>query len=392
MLKKVSGKGCSDPVPQAVLKKRGNGSGCATAQQRTKSAPSNLAKTQGSQGESPNSVKSSVSSRQSDENVTKLEQNTTTDKQTPKRKIAKQGQAPMPKVNAKIAAMPKNLNQPRKGETLNNKDSKQKTLPGQVMLKTQSSSQRPLKSETSLVQKSMLRDVQDNNNGDSLSEQKSPRPVVNLAPKVSAAEACQSSHKLDRQKLLNNQEQDKLMLECQNISKLEKSMEHELESNQICSDGSETKFPSHKETDRYSATQNSAGSNNVDAKFCSTTALKPMVSNPDKNSLNSSPICGLDSTNTEQIHLLSDKDNEIGTNQKSSIMCVKDVLSCVPERTNGTLNSVQDDRKCTGHVGEPRSPSQFSDDFAVSEDKHATADSDISSKSFSGKLSGKKFS
>ncbi|XP_069934144.1 BTB/POZ domain-containing protein 8 isoform X2 [Oryctolagus cuniculus] len=389
ILKKVSGKGCSDPVPQAVLKKRGNGSGCATAQQRTKSAPSNLAKTQGSQGESPNSVKSSVSSRQSDENVTKLEHNTTTDKQTPKRKIAKQGQAPMSKVNAKIAAMPKNLNQPRKGETLNNKDSKQKTLPAQVMLKTQSSSQRPLKSETSLVQKSMLRDVQDNNNGDSLSEQKSHRPVVNLAPEVSVAEACQSSHKLDPQKLLNNQEQDKLMLECQNISKLEKSMEHELESNQICSDGSETKFPSHKETDRYSATQNSAGSNNVDAKFCSTTALKPMISNPDKNSLNSSPICGLDSTNTEQIHLLSEKDNHVGTNHKSSIMCVKDVLSCVPERTNGTLNSVQDDRKCTGHVGEPRIPSQFSDDFAISEDKHATADSDISSKSFSGKLSGK---
>lgn len=47
VLKKVTNKGYSDPVPQAILKKKGNGSGCATAQQRTKNASSNLAKTQG---------------------------------------------------------------------------------------------------------------------------------------------------------------------------------------------------------------------------------------------------------------------------------------------------------------------------------------------------------
>ena len=47
MLKKVTSKGYSDPVPQAILKKRGNGNGCATAQQRTKNATVNLAKTQG---------------------------------------------------------------------------------------------------------------------------------------------------------------------------------------------------------------------------------------------------------------------------------------------------------------------------------------------------------
>ena len=46
-LKKVTNKGYSDPVPQAILKKRGNGSGCTTAQQRIKNASSNLAKTQG---------------------------------------------------------------------------------------------------------------------------------------------------------------------------------------------------------------------------------------------------------------------------------------------------------------------------------------------------------
>lgn len=47
MLKKVTSKGYSDPVPQAILKKKGNDNGCATTQLRTKNAPSNHAKTQG---------------------------------------------------------------------------------------------------------------------------------------------------------------------------------------------------------------------------------------------------------------------------------------------------------------------------------------------------------
>lgn len=47
VLKKVASKGYSDPVPQAILKKRGNDNGCAAAQQRKKNAPPHLAKTQG---------------------------------------------------------------------------------------------------------------------------------------------------------------------------------------------------------------------------------------------------------------------------------------------------------------------------------------------------------
>uniref|UniRef100_A0A9L0REJ0 BTB/POZ domain-containing protein 8 n=1 Tax=Equus caballus TaxID=9796 RepID=A0A9L0REJ0_HORSE len=232
--KKVTSKGHSDPVPQAILKKRGNDNGCAAAQQRTKKAPSNLARTQGSQGESPKSVKSSVSSRQSEESVTKLDYNTTTDKQTSKRKNVKQGHTTLPKVNAKTVAMPKNLNQSKKGETLNIKDSKQKMLSGQVILKTQPSSQRPLKSETSVVQKNMLHDVCDNKKG-SVSEQKPHKPLINLTSEISGTEAVQSSCKPDPQKPLNNQEKEKLVLECQNISSLDKSIKHELESKQICS-------------------------------------------------------------------------------------------------------------------------------------------------------------
>ncbi|XP_077928889.1 BTB/POZ domain-containing protein 8 isoform X3 [Halichoerus grypus] len=395
VLKKVTSKGYSDPVPQAILKRKGSGSGCATAQQRTKNASSNLAKTQGSQGESPNSVKSSVSSRQSDENVTKLDHNTTTDKQTPKKKIVKQGHTPLPKVNAKIAAMSKNLNQSKKSETLSNKDSKQKTLPGQVILKTQPSSERPLKSETCVVQENIFHDVHDNNNkDDDISERKPDEPLINLTSEISSREAFQSSCKPDPQKPLSNQEKEKLVLECQTISNLDKSIKHELESKQICSHKSETKFSS-KESDHHNTAKIhclSDGSGNADPKFYNTTVLKSMISNPSENSLNSNPVCDLDSANAEQIHSVSDREKQGGKqdiNKRLSIRCVKDVLPCVPERTNGTLNSLQDDRKSKIHVEEQKIPRHLSDDSAMSEIKHATADSDISSKCVLEQISGK---
>ncbi|XP_038397312.1 BTB/POZ domain-containing protein 8 isoform X5 [Canis lupus familiaris] len=389
-LKKVTSKGYSDPVPQAIIKKKGNGNGCATAQQRTKNASSNLAKTQ---GESPNSVKSSVSSKQSEENVTKLDLNTTTDKQTPKKKIVKQGHTPLPKVNAKIGAMPKNLNQSKKSETLSNKDSKQKMLPGQVILKTQPS-QRPLKSETCVVQKSMLHDVHENNNKDDISEQKPHEPLINLTSEISSTEAFQSSCKPEPQKPLSNQGKEKLVLECQSISNLDKSIKHELESKQTGSDKNEAKF-SGKESDHPNTAKiycHFDGSANVDSKFYTTTALKSMISNPSENSLNSNPVCDLDSANPKQIHSVSDREKqgeEQDTNKKLSIKCVKDVLPCVPGRTNGTLNSVQDDRKSKIHVEEQKIPRHLSDDSGMSEIKHATADSDISSKCVLEHTSGK---
>ncbi|XP_036112218.1 BTB/POZ domain-containing protein 8 isoform X1 [Molossus molossus] len=384
-LKKVTSKGYSDPVPQAILKKRGNDNGCAAAQQRTKNTPSNLAKTQGSQGDSPNSVKSSVSSRQSDGNVTKLD-HSITDKQTPKRKIVKQGHTTLPKVNAKIVAIPKNLHQSKKGETLNNKDSKQKMFPGQATLKTQSSSQRPLKSETSVVQKS--------NNKGSVTEQKPHEPLINLTSENRGMEASQSSCTPEPQKPLNNQENEKLVLECQNISNLDKSIKPELESRQICSDKSETQSSSHKETDCCNTGKlhcHSDGSDNVDPKCCSTVVIKSMISNPNENLLNSNPVCDLDSANEEQIYSVLDKEKPIGRKdmiKNSSIKCVKDVLPCVLERTNSTLHTIQDDRKSKFYV-EQTIPSQLSDDSAMNEDKDATADSDSSSKCFLEPISGK---
>ncbi|XP_065764865.1 BTB/POZ domain-containing protein 8 isoform X2 [Muntiacus reevesi] len=392
VLKKITNKGYSDPVPQAIFKKRGNGNGCATAQQRTKNATANLAKTQGSQG-SPNSVKSSVSSRQSDENVTKLDHSVTTDRQTPKRKIVKQGQTTLPKISAKTVTMPKNLNQSKKGENLNNKDSKPKTLPEQVIPKTLPSPQRPLKSEPSIVQRSVFLDICDNNNKGSISEQKPHEPLTNLTAKTSDAEAFPSPCILDSEKTLNNQEKEKVVLECQNISNLDKLIKHELESKLMCSVKSETNVSGHKKIDHCTTAKipsHSDESDNVDPKFYSTT-VKSMISNPKENSLNSNPVCDLDSAHVEQLHSESDREKQVGRkdiNQKLSIKCVNDVLPWVPEKTNGTLNSGQDDKKSKIHV-EDSIPTQLSDDSAMNEDNHATVDSHISSKCFLEQISGK---
>ncbi|XP_073932586.1 BTB/POZ domain-containing protein 8 isoform X3 [Castor canadensis] len=394
-IKKVIGKGCGDPV-QAILKKRGSSNGCTTVQQRTKSASSNLVKTPGSQGESPNSVKSSVSSRQSDENVTKLNHSTTTDKQTPKRKIVKQGYTALPKVNAKVVSVPKNLTLSKKGETLNNKESKQKILPGQTILKTQSSSQRLLKSEASVVQKSMPHDIHDNNKC-IVSEQKPHRPLIDLPSEISGPEAFQSSCRLDPQMPLSNQEKEKLVLECQNTSMLGKLIKHELKSKQICSDKSETKFLNQKGTNHCNTVKiysHSGGSDNVDSKFDCTVVLKSMISSQDENSLNSNPVWNVNSINAEQIHFISDRENQVGkedTNKQLSMKCVKDVLSSVPERTNGTLDSVQDDRKSKINVEETTISSQMCSDFAMKEDKHDKSDLDASSKFFLVQPSEKNF-
>ncbi|XP_075414504.1 BTB/POZ domain-containing protein 8 isoform X1 [Tenrec ecaudatus] len=394
VLKKVTGKGPSDPVPQAILKKRGHGNGCVPPQHRTKSAPCNLAKAQGYQGESPNSLKSSVSSRQSEENGIKLHHRAAADKQTPKRKTVKQGLTTLPQVNAKIVAMPKSLSQSKKGESGHNKETKQKPLPGQVTLKTQSS-QRPLESETS-VQKSMLRegcDGDDDDDKDSVSEQKSRTPVMRLTPEVNGAEvATQQPHP---QKPLNNPEKEKLGVEYQNIAKLDKLVQHELQSKQISARKSETEFPDHQATGHDRACKRpspASGSDSTDSNFHRSATPKFTMSKPKENSLNSNLTSALDPTNKEQICLMSEGGNQVGrkdANQNSALADVRAVSPCAPERTNAALSSVPNDPKCKVLVEGLRIPSHPPEKQAVHNDRLAAAGSDLSSKCFSEQRSGK---
>ncbi|XP_050011545.1 BTB/POZ domain-containing protein 8 isoform X2 [Alexandromys fortis] len=333
--KKLSGKGLADPAPQAALKKRGSSNGYIATQPRTKSAPPTLAQIQGPHGEAPHSVKPPVSSRQSDENVARLRHSTAADRQVPKRKVIKQGHGTLQKANAKVVPMLKNPSQSKKGGTLNNKGSKQKVLPGEVMLQTQAP-QRPSKTEAAPTQKCVLPSVSDKSH---VSKQRPHGSLVHLASETSGANTPQSLCRPHPQKPLDSQDKKKPELEGQNRSKMDESINHELKSKLTGVDQSNT-----------SAYQD-ANHLNANSNCGNVTAPKSMISNPNENSINSNPVCGSGSANAEQLCVLSGREKQIGrkdTDTKPSVDCVtvKEGL-CAPGEVNGTLDSVQDGRKAS---------------------------------------------
>ncbi|XP_076403047.1 BTB/POZ domain-containing protein 8 isoform X2 [Peromyscus maniculatus bairdii] len=365
VIKRVSGKGLHDPAPRAAVKKRGSSNGHPAAQPRTKSAPPTLAQTQGPHGESPHSVRSSVSSRRSDESVTMTRHSPAADRQTPKRKIVRQGHGALQKVSPKVAPTPKTPGQSKKGGPLSNQDPRQRVLPGEGMLQTQAS-QRPS------TQKCILPNASDKNH---VLKQRPHRSLVNLASETSGAEALQSLCRPHPQKPLDSQEKRKPELECQNSSKLEESIKHELKPKQTRVDQSNTS--SYRDSNHCNANLNCR----------SITALKSVISSPNENSINSNPVC--DSDSAEQIYILSDREKQIGrknTDTKPSMNCVKmkEGLLCVPEGTSGTLNSVQDERKSSVQ-------SQLPDDSATKDNKCATVNSAVSSRCLLGYPSEKNY-
>nr|XP_034364484.1 BTB/POZ domain-containing protein 8 isoform X3 [Arvicanthis niloticus] len=370
VIKRGNGKGLSDSAPQTAAKKRGSSNGYAAAQPRTKSAPPTLAQTQGSQGESPHSVKSSVSSRQSDENVTKSKHGT--EKQTPTRRIVKQGHTTLQKVNAKLVPMPKNPSQPKKGGTVNSKDSKQKVLPGQVMLQ----SQRPSKPEVAITQKSVLHGVSDSKNR--VFKQKPHESMVTLAGDNSGPGAFQSPCRPRPQSPLGSQEKKRLEPERQDRSTQGDSVNHELSSEVTGIEHSRTS--AHKDKSQCTANP-----------YCgSSTAMKSMISNPNENLINSNTVH--DSANGDQ----SDRERQAGrknTGTEPNMNCVnrKAALLCVPEGTNSTQNSAQDDSRLTFHVEELAAQSQSPDDCATEGSECAAVTSAVSSKSLLGQPSEKNY-
>ncbi|XP_031193051.1 AP2-interacting clathrin-endocytosis protein isoform X3 [Mastomys coucha] len=378
VIKRGNGKGLSDSAPQTAAKKRGSSNGYTAAQPRTKNTPPTLAQTQGSQGESPHSVKSSVSSRQSDENVTSLRHGT--DKQIPKRKIVKQGHATLQKVNTKLVLMPKNPSQPKKGGTVNNKDSKQKVLPAQVMLQSQAS-QRPSKPEVAATQKSVLHGVSDIRNH--VFKQRPHDSLVTLACDTSGPEASQTPCRPQPQSPLGSQEKKRLELACQDRSTLGNSVKRELRSELTGIEQSHTS--AYKDSSQCNGNPNCR---NI-------TALKSVISNPNENLINSNTVHDSDSANAERVYL-SDRDRQTGrktTDTEPSMNCVDGkALLRVPEGTRSSLNSAHDDRRLTVHVEELAAQTQQLPDGCAAEDGEcATVTSAVSSKCLLGQPSEKNY-
>ncbi|XP_032772341.1 BTB/POZ domain-containing protein 8 [Rattus rattus] len=368
VIKKGSSKGLNDSAPQTAAKKRGSSNGYTAAQPRTKSAPPTLAQTQGSQGESPHSVKSSISSRQSDESLTRLRHGT--DKQMPKRKVVKQGHATSQKVNAKPT--PKNPSQSTKGGTVTSKDSKQKMLPGQVTLQSQAS-QRPSNPEAATTQRSVLRGVHDNRS--QVFKQRPPESLVNLASDTNGPEASQSPCRPQPQSPLGNQEKTRQEREHQDRPTLGDSVKCELRSELTSIEQSHT--PTYKVSSQCNANPNCG----------SIASLKPVTSNPNENAINSN------TANTDQVYV-SDRERQTGrkgTDREPSVNCAarNEALPSVPAGTSSALKSAQDDRRLPFHGEELPARGHLPHDCATEDSKCATPTSAVSSRCLLGQPSEK---
>ncbi|NXA52784.1 K1107 protein, partial [Nothocercus julius] len=287
--KKTTGKQCNEQNVQAILKKKGT---VTATQQKAQNTPTNSPKTQGSQGGSPNSLKSGMSPKQNEEKCMKqhLSQTTLSEKHpSAKKKSIKQVQTPVVKATAKII-MSKTQTPSKHGESMNNKDVKLKTA-GQAILKSQSSAQRHSRSESPVVQKTIhttehrasgqklekhMADavaVQLHNNECSSAKQ---YECVNTLVAESKGDVLSESFQHDKQKLLNPPDSGEYKLQSefsspliteQNILKTKVSVQNEVEAKQICgdvieikqlkdarTDGNTAEFHCHAESpsDRYS--------------------------------------------------------------------------------------------------------------------------------------------
>ncbi|XP_068949943.1 BTB/POZ domain-containing protein 8-like isoform X1 [Petaurus breviceps papuanus] len=396
--KKVIGKGSSDHISQAVLKKRGHSSSAGL--QRAKSAPSSLTKTQGSQGDSPSSLKSTASLKHSEENVTQLNHSTP----TVKKKATKQGHASLAKANVKT--MTKIQVPSKKGETVNNKDQKQKTISGQSTVKCQSSSQRPSRSESPVTPKNTHHDGSKNwgqktepvgfqANDNNKTKQKQRRQPINPVLETNGVDVCPSSSLPDPQKPLNYEENDKSALESelslppmsiQIVPKFNETVKNEVKSKQIPKDKHDTKYPGDGEINNYDVPRHSTdGSGDAESAFYSSTNLQSMTSSPnptqqyemignlvDKNHLDSA----------DGKHLLSERDNCPGQKDTntSDVTSGKDTSARLSERINAHFDPVQNKRKSAIFEEELTTTSELPDEYFVKQDEHVTNKSDVSDK------------
>ncbi|XP_052522484.1 BTB/POZ domain-containing protein 8 [Tympanuchus pallidicinctus] len=262
LTKKTAGKLSSEQNAQAVLKKKGNGSSNAAAQQKAQDTPTHSPKSQGTMGESPNSLKSGASPKHNEErNVAQHLVQTTPPEKHPsaKKKSIKPSQTPVAKATAKILT-PKAQALSKHGEITNNKDPKPKTA-GQSVLKSQSSTPKHSRCESPVVQKNMqtsehrspgqklgknaadVATVQphDNNECSSAKQSECLKSVMGGSREDELLASCQP----DKQKLLVPEDgeykiQSKSSLVIgETVSKLHVSLQNGIEAREICGDQAE---------------------------------------------------------------------------------------------------------------------------------------------------------
>uniref|UniRef100_A0A8C4VU60 BTB/POZ domain-containing protein 8 n=1 Tax=Gopherus evgoodei TaxID=1825980 RepID=A0A8C4VU60_9SAUR len=384
--KKPTGKGYNEQSPQTVLKKKGNVSGNSAAQQKKKNVPANVAKNQGPQGDSQNSLKSGMSLKQNEGKhmMQNLSQTTLSEKQpSSKKKSIKQSQTSAVKATAKITT-PKNQTHSKKGETMNSKDPKQKIVTGQPISKTQSSTQRHLRSESPVPH--------GNNKCSPAKQSKCEKSMT----ECSTGDLLMESGQPDPRKLLDPLENEEYKVETkpfctqvrgQNVAKLNISMQNEMESKQVCEDEIEIAYLVDKNKDDGNTTEFNCytePSRNAYSVICKNTGQKLPTSVSEERLKKCKTVC-----DSAQKYLGYSGNSSDTLNAEMGISYGEDHLPSFSKIMNAS-NSEQDERKSSKtHVKGFASAGQLSDKSALIEYRSATVDSDAASKCFTGHVTEK---
>ncbi|OXB57914.1 hypothetical protein ASZ78_003900, partial [Callipepla squamata] len=255
--KKATGKAPIEQNAQAVLKKKGNGSSNAAAQQKAQDIPNHSPKNQGTVAESPNSLKSGVSPKHNEErNVAQHLVQTTPPEKLPsaKKKSIKPSQTSVAKATAKLVTQ--KVQAPSKHGEINVKDPKPKSA-GQPVLK---SSTKHSRSESPVVQKNahtsehrspgqklgktIVATVQthDNNECSSAKQSECLKSAMGSNREDELLAPCQpDKQKLDPPEGGEHKIQSKSspVITGETVSKLHTPLQNEMETRQICGDQAE---------------------------------------------------------------------------------------------------------------------------------------------------------
>ncbi|NXA34040.1 K1107 protein, partial [Eudromia elegans] len=320
--KKSTGKGCNEQNIHAVLKKKGTVSSNSTTPQKAQKTPSNSPKKQGSQGGSPNSLKSGMSPKQNEEKcvIQHLSQTALSEKHpSTKKKSIKQVQTPVTKATAKI--MSKSQTPTKCGENMNSKDTKLKTA-GQPVLKSQSSAQRHSRSESPVVQKT--NHISEHRaSGQKLEKHMGDAVAIQLHNNTKQNECMNSlvaegigdvlseSCEHDKQKLLNppdsgenelQSESSSLLITKQTILKTNVSVQNEVEAEEICGDAIEIKQLKDARTD-----------GNIAEFHCHTESTSDGYSDFSKESNQKATALGERMTHSEATKVCAERSNTLNT-------------------------------------------------------------------------------
>uniref|UniRef100_A0A6J0UQ31 BTB/POZ domain-containing protein 8 n=1 Tax=Pogona vitticeps TaxID=103695 RepID=A0A6J0UQ31_9SAUR len=390
-VKKCTGKGNNEHLPQGVLKKKGNEAGSSSHQQKLKNV-ANASKGQGLPGDLPSQLMPGHSPKQNEEkNMT--QHLTQSEKQASSKKKSKSSQSASVKATAKIIVTAKNQTHSKKSEAGNSKEHKQKTVTGQPVLKFASSSQKHSRSE-SPVPKTTHGEGQKHSNP----KHENSASGTELHGSNKAAPGKKNNNgasllEIDKRHIPNSEKTaplgeklPKRDLEYPYTTDLGTSIQTEKTANQVKNEKND-KSPSNAKTEECNATEfhhvkelKGTAYENVDQNLIILASNEEMLKS---KTLSDSIAC-------------PNKDSLVQATSVDTFTSEKDInYSDEPphrfsEAMNDSSNSEQEEQKSSKPcMVVSESIDEFSDKSVLTESQSATVESDAASRSFIGQVTEK---